>query len=78
MLRLKVYNKEDGDIVQALVNEETKELILNGSYYDDKIEEKIKGFLRGLEYVNVEYELLKEETINENHEMYEVCEFEYL
>lgn len=78
MLKLKVYEKGDGDIVKALVNEDTKELILNGSYYDDKITERIEGFLSGLDYISVEYELLKEETINENHEMYEICEFEYL
>ena len=78
MLRLKVYDKEDGDIVKALINEDTKELILNGSYYDDKIIERIDGFTQGLDYVNIEYELLKEETINENHEMYILCGFEYL
>ena len=53
-------------------------MILNGPYYDDKIVERIDGFTQGLDYVNIEYELLKEETINENHEMYILCGFEYL
>jgi hypothetical protein len=78
MLRLKVYDKEDGDIVRALVNEDTKELIMNGSYYDDKIVEKIQGFLKGLDFANIEYELLEMEEISEDHPMYKICRFNYL
>lgn len=78
MIRIKVYDSANGDIVKALVNEDTKELIINGSYYDDKIVEKIEGFIEGLDYAEFEYERLEEETINESHPMYFICGFDYL
>ena len=78
-MRIRIYESEiEDEIVKALINEDTKELILNGDYYHDKITEKIQGFLQGLDYIKFEYEWLETKVINEDNEMYSVCGFDIL
>jgi len=66
-----VYSEEE----KALINMDTKEVILSGDYYHNKIDETINGFLKGLNYVNIKYNLLKTETITPENKMFNICNF---
>jgi hypothetical protein len=76
-MKLRVYETEnDGEILKALVNEDIEMLIFNGDYYHDKITERIEGFLYGLEYSGVKYELLATKVIKNKSKMYSICRFD--
>ena len=78
-MKLRVYETEnDGEILKALINEDTKTLIFNGDYYHAKITERIEGFLYGLEYSGIEYELLATKVIKNKSKMYSICLFDEL
>ena len=74
-MKLKKIINGTFDEEKALVNMDTKEMILHGNYYDNKIDEYINGFLEGLNYAKVKYELLESETITPEYEMFNKCEF---
>jgi hypothetical protein len=74
-MKLKKIINGTFDEEKALVNMDTKEMILHGNYYHDKIDEHMEGFLMGLKYVKVKYELLESETITPEYEMFNKCEF---
>ena len=76
-MKLRVYETEnDGEILKALINEDTKTLIFNGDYYHAKITERIEGFLYGLEYMGIKYELLETKVIKSRSKMYSLCKFD--
>jgi hypothetical protein len=78
-MKLRIYETEiEGEILKALVNEDTKILIFNGDYYHDKITERIEGFLYGLKYSEVKYELLETKVIKNRSKMYSICGFDEL
>ena len=64
------YNDE-----KALINADTKEIIVKGDYYHDKINEYIEGFLHGLRFTNIEYELLEELEVTPDMELFNICDF---
>lgn len=75
-MKLKVFeNGVYSEIEKALVNMDTKEIIMSGDYYHDKIDEHMEGFLMGLKYAKVKYELLEPEVIIPEHEMFNKCDF---
>lgn len=69
MLKFKIYKNETFEEENALVNEETKEVVLKGDYYHDKIDSKIEGFFDGLEFCKMDYEI-EEEWIDSSHTMF--------
>jgi len=78
-MKIRIYESEiEEEIVKALVNEDTKQLIMNGDYYHDKITEKIQGFLQGLDYTKFGYEWLETKVISEDDDMYSICRFDML
>lgn len=73
MLNLIWYINEQEDYgEQALVNTDSKEIVLKGDYYHDKISDKIKGFLQALDYAKVEYNLQKEYVSKEKHDTLDI------
>ena len=75
MIRLKIYEKEYGTPLKALVNEDTKESLADG-VDNDEMNGYINGFLSGLDFAKVEYELLDTESINMDNKMYFICGFD--
>lgn len=64
-MKFTLYDFVDGDIEKALVDEYDK-TVISGDYYHDKIDEKIEGFLLGLDYAGFKYsveEVEKEESL---------------
>lgn len=58
----------------ALYNEDTKEVITHGDYYHDKIDEYIKGIIRGIKYCNIDVNL-QEKTIMPRNKLFKICGF---
>lgn|GEM_PF-2409617 len=59
---------------KALINKENDEILCKGDYYHDKIDEKIEGFIKGLNYCGYEV-IVNEETINPDNELFDSLEF---
>ena len=59
----------------ALINKDTNNVIVKGDYYHDKINEYIEGFLHGLNFANVDYELLEDIEVSPKDELFELCDF---
>lgn len=70
-MRLIIIVNETNEDEAALVNFDTKEAIIKGDSYHDKIFNKIEGFLQGLDFAKYKYELLEEDFVEEGF----VCEF---
>jgi len=75
MMNLKIYYNSDFDEEAALFNEDTKDVILSGDCYHEKIGDKIQGFISALDYLHIEYSLLEPEYINHDNEMFDLFEF---
>jgi hypothetical protein len=60
---------------KALINVETKEIIMKGDYYHDKINYQIKGYLDGLKSMNIKYELLEELEVTPEMDLFNICDF---
>lgn len=77
MLKLQKVNNGCFEEESALINAETKELILKGDYYHDNIDEYIEGFFQGLDYCKIEYERLKDIRIESSDKMFKELDFYY-
>lgn len=58
----------------ALYSKTYDKIILRGDYYHDKIEEKIEGFLLGLQYAGFDV-ISTSEQINESSDLFKRCNF---
>lgn len=74
-MRLKICVNDTFEEEKALVDLNSKSVLLRGDYYHDKIDEKIEGFLLGLDYCKIEYELLEDQNITPNMEIFQECDF---
>ncbi|MGK4040841.1 hypothetical protein AB0Y20_00970 [Heyndrickxia oleronia] len=74
-MNLIIYTNSHFEEEKALVNLNTKEVILKGDYYHDKIDEKIEGYLAALQDFNIYNDEPEEEEIDSKHEMYKELEF---
>lgn len=74
-MRLKILINDTNEEERALVNIDTKEVILRGDYYHDRIDERIDGFLYGLRYVGIKYNRLDNQHILPKQGMFKVCDF---
>lgn len=80
-MKLRVYLYDiDGEEVRALVNEDTKEVIVNGDDYHNHIIATIDGVLLGMKYaLNKEIELEPSYNIRDNEiELIKQCGFDLL
>lgn len=77
MLRLRRYYNDDFEEEEALYNEDAGGVILMGDYYHDKISEKIDGFIEGIEFAKMDFELLEPKHINskDHTELFEYIGF---
>jgi uncharacterized protein YgfB (UPF0149 family) len=71
-MTLTIYTNAHYEDERALCNGE--EIIMKGDAYHDKIIQWIDGFLEGLGYADIEFEL-EEEIIDSTHEMYVELDF---
>jgi len=74
-------NKHGEGDEKALYNINDKEVVMKGDYYHDKIDEKIEGFLKGLEYASMYCQddfiiAKKEEWIDESDDMFDKLYFD--
>jgi hypothetical protein len=74
-MNLIIYTNSHYEEEKALVNLDTKEVILKGDYYHDKIEHLIEGYLQALRDLNMYNGEIRNEEINSNHDMYDELEF---
>lgn len=74
-MRLIIFTNSHFEEEKALVNLDTKEVIIKGDYYHDKIDERIEGYLAALQDFNIYKDEPKEKKIDSKHEMYEKLEF---
>jgi hypothetical protein len=74
-MNLIIYTNSHFEEEKALVNLDTKQVILKGDYYHDKIDHLIEGYLQALKDYNLHNDEVQSEEINSNHEMYEELEF---
>ena len=68
------YYNDEFDEEEALYNADTKELIIKGDYYHDKISEYIKGILHGLTIAGVNYNITAT-TLTAKDEMFKTLKF---
>lgn len=72
----KIYENKEFEEEMALYRADTKEVIMYGDYYHDKIDKQIEGFFKGLDYVGVSYILSnKREHITKDHQDFKACGF---
>lgn len=76
-MRLQIVINGEFEDERSLLNVDTDEVMMRGDYHHDKIDEAIDGFLAGLSYAGVEYEMLEDVTAYKDTELYEKCEFGY-
>ena len=76
MRRFVVYTNNTYEEEKALVevSGNMKELIIMGDYYHDKIDDRIKGFFEGLDYLNVEY-YIEEKNLNPTDSLFDTLGF---
>lgn len=74
-MRLKIFINEEFEDERALVNIENNEVLLKGDCYHDKIDEKIEGFLLGLDFANIEYVEEEDEWIDLDSKMFSIIGF---
>ncbi len=60
---------------RALVDLDSKKIILKGDYYHDKIDDKIDGYLQALKDHSIYKDKVKRKEIDHKHEMYNELEF---
>lgn len=73
-MRLQVLINSTFESEKALINVDTKKILLKGDYYHNQISELIEGFLMCLDYLKVEYELLDSQYIIPDMEMFNMCD----
>ena len=74
-MKLQIVYNSTLEEEKALINVETKEIIMKGDYYHDKINYQIKGYLDGLKSMNIKYELLEELEVTPEMELFNICDF---
>lgn len=74
-MKLIVYVNDTFEEEKALFNLEDNIALVKGDYYHDKIDERIEGFLEGLDYCEKPYELLESENITSKNEHFDNCGF---
>lgn len=74
-MRLQQINNGVWEEESALINADTKEIIVKGDDCHDKINEYINGFLFGLQYLNTDFELLDNLNVLPDNELFEFCGF---
>jgi len=75
-MRLQIVINNTFEEEKALINIHTKEVLAHGDYYHNKIDEYIAGFLNGLSFANVQYELLDSVELTPDMELFNICSFE--
>jgi hypothetical protein len=75
MLRLQKVTNGAFEEESALINIDTKEVVVKGDYYHDKIDEYIDGVLYGLSYSGIDYEILDTIVATPNTELFKLCDF---
>lgn len=61
---------------EALVNLDDDEIIMKGDYYHDKISDNINGFLKGLEYAEIDFNFTTKYIVIEgNKDLFEKLDF---
>jgi len=75
-MKLQIVVNSTFEEEKALINIDTKQVLAHGDYYHDKIDEYIGGFLSGLSFANVQYELLDDICANPDTELFTICEFD--
>ena len=76
MLNLAILVNENNEDEKALVDLDDKRVCISGDYYHDKIDEQIEGFLEGLKFANVKYELVNDwMEVSPEDELFEVAGF---
>lgn len=63
-LQISLNIDRDGD-EKALINADSGEVLLIGDAYHDKIDDRIEGFLQGLDYCEKNYEVLYQKILDE-------------
>jgi hypothetical protein len=74
-MKLQIIYNSTLEEEKALINVETKEIIMKGDYYHDKINYQIKGYLDGLKSMNIKYELLEELEVTPEMDLFNICDF---
>ena len=75
-LNLRTYTNAFNEDESALVSEDTKIVLLCGDYDNNHIDDKIEGFLEGLDFCGIEYKLHEDITVDEKDYMYFVIGFQ--
>jgi len=75
-MRLQIVTNSTFEEEKALINIDTKQILVHGDYYHDKIDEYITGFLNGLSFARISYELLDNQVLTPDMEMFNICGFE--
>lgn len=68
-------NFQEQMAIVEVCKDSSENIIMTGDYYHDKIEEKIDGFLIGIEFSDENTFVMKTEYITEEHEMYYKLQF---
>jgi hypothetical protein len=74
-LKLVKYTNGHFEEEKALVDLDSKRIIMKGDYYHDKIDYLIDGYLAALNEHDVYVDELLEEEITSDHEMYNELDF---
>jgi len=74
-MKLIVYVNDTFEEEKALFNLDDNTVLVKGDYYHDKIDERIEGFLEGLDYCDMSYELLESENVISKMDAFEKCGF---
>lgn len=72
---LQVLINETWEDERALINIETKQILLNGDSYHNKIDSMIDGYLIALNNSEIQFELLDDILINPNEDIFKYCDF---
>lgn len=74
MIKIKIFKKyinktfEDEKALVEITN--NNQIVLIGDCYHDKIYEQIEGFLKALQYLNIEFKVEDTELISPNNDLF--------
>lgn len=75
-MKLQIVINETYEEENALVNIEDNTVLAKGDYYHDKISEYIEGFLSGLDFAKLDYELEEVDLYaTPDMEIFNICGF---
>lgn len=76
-MNLIIYTNEEYEDEKALFDLDSNKMLLKGDYYHNKISEKIEGYLNALNDFEIYCEEVNRESIDRNHELFELIGFYY-